>query len=157
MAMAGGATTEIDAEAVEPTPPSAEVTLPVTLLLTPAVVPVTFTEKVHEPPAASDAPERLTRPVPPVAVIVPVPQLPIRPLGVETTRPAGRVSVKSTALSADVELGLPIVKLSEVELFSGIDVAPNDLEIVGGATTVREAAAVLPAPLSTALTLTLLF
>jgi hypothetical protein len=36
------------AEAVPPVPPSVEVTAPVVLFFVPAVVPVTFTEKVQE-------------------------------------------------------------------------------------------------------------
>jgi hypothetical protein len=35
-----------------------------------------------------------------VAVMVPPPQLPVRPFGVDTTRPAGRVSVKPTPVRA---------------------------------------------------------
>src|SRR5260221_10441131 len=46
LAMEGGATTAIDAEAVPPVPPLAEVTLPVVLFLVPPVVPVTLTAKV---------------------------------------------------------------------------------------------------------------
>ena len=47
-AITGGATTMTLAEAVKPVPPSVEVTAPVVLFFWPAVVPVTFTEKVHE-------------------------------------------------------------------------------------------------------------
>jgi len=64
--------------------------------LLPAVVPVTFTEKVHELLVAMVAPDRLMEPDPAVAVMVPPPQLPVSPLGLETTRPAGSASVKPT-------------------------------------------------------------
>jgi hypothetical protein len=99
LAIDGGATTLILAEAVPPVPPCVEVTLPVVLFLVPAVVPVTLTEKVHELLAAIVAPERLMVPDPAVAVIVPPPQVPVRPFGVETTRPVGNVSVKPMPLS----------------------------------------------------------
>ena len=96
MAMDGGATTLIEAEAVPPVPPSFEVTWPVVLFFVPAVVPVTLTEKVQDALAARLAPVRLTLPDPATAVIVPLPQEPVRPLGVETTSPAGNVSLKPT-------------------------------------------------------------
>src|SRR5438477_643455 len=138
MFVAGGgggptATTVTLAEAVPPVPPSTEVTAPVVLFFVPNVVPVTFTPKVHEAPAASVGPARLRLPDPAVAVIVPPPQLPVGPFGVETTRPAGRVSVKPTPVNVEA-LGLVMVKLSEVELFSTMLAVPKDFRIVGGAT-----------------------
>src|SRR5260370_17686317 len=48
LAMEGGETTDSEAEAVPPVPPSVEVTLPVVLFLVPEVVPVTFTAKGQE-------------------------------------------------------------------------------------------------------------
>jgi hypothetical protein len=39
-----------------------------------------------------------------VAVIVPPPQLPVKPLGVETTKPAGNVSLKPIPPSVVVVL-----------------------------------------------------
>jgi hypothetical protein len=48
LAIDGGATTLMLAEAVPPVPPSMEVMLPVVLFFVPAVVPVTFTEKVQD-------------------------------------------------------------------------------------------------------------
>ena len=50
-----------------------------------------------------------------------------------------------------------MVKLSEVEPFSGMLAAPNALMITGGATTVIEALEVLPVPPSVEVTWTLLF
>jgi len=93
-------------------------------------------------------------PDPAVAVIVPPPHLPVRPLGVETTRPAGKVSVKPTPVNVVEPLGLVMVKLSEVELFSTTLPEPKDFAIVGGtiATTVTLADAVPPAPPSTEVT-----
>jgi hypothetical protein len=95
-AIDGGASTFAEAEAVPPVPPCVEVTFPVVLFCNPAAIPVTFTEKVQELLAAIDPPKRLITLVAAVAVMVPVPQVPVRPFGVETTRPAGSVSLKPT-------------------------------------------------------------
>src|ERR1700704_5648251 len=89
LAIDGGATTLMLAEAVPPVPPSVDVTFPVVLFCVPAAMPVTFTAKVHEVLCARVAPVRLITFVPCVAVIVPPPQVPVKPFGVETTRPAG--------------------------------------------------------------------
>jgi hypothetical protein len=104
LAIDGGATTLILAEAVPPVPPSADVTLPVVLFFVPPVVPVTFIENVQELLVARVAPDRVRALVPAVAVIVPLPQLPIRPFGVEITSPTGTVSVKATPLRLCVAL-----------------------------------------------------
>jgi hypothetical protein len=119
------------AEAVPPGPVWVELTLPVVLFFVPGVVPVTFTLKVHEALVASVAPVKLTAPDPAVAVIVPPPQLPLSPFGVETTRPAGSASAKPTPVNVVARLGLSMVKLSEVDPFSGMLAAPKDLEIFG--------------------------
>ena len=104
LAIDGGATTLMLAEAVPPVPPSVDVTFPVVLFCVPAAVPVTFTAKVHEVLAARLAPDKLITFVACVAVMVPPPQLPVRPFGVETTKPAGRVSLKPTPVSVVVVL-----------------------------------------------------
>src|SRR5438105_2264060 len=139
LAVEGGASTFTLAEAVPPVPPSVEVTFPVVLSFCPAVVPVTFTANVQELLAAMLAPDRLITLVPCVAVIVPPPQLPVSPFGVEITRPAGKVSVNPTPVSVVVVLLFWMVKLRLVEPFNGIEAAPNALIITGGATTVIEA------------------
>src|SRR5712672_1201882 len=72
LAIDGGATTARLAEAVPPVPPCVEVIFPVVLVCSPAAIPVTFTESV------------------------PQPHIPLSPLGVETTSPAGSVSVNAT-------------------------------------------------------------
>jgi len=95
LAIAGGATTAMLANAVPPVPPSVEVTALVVLFFAPPVIPVTFTKNVHEVLCARVAPDKLTAPVACVAVIAPAPQLPVRPFGVEMTRPTGSVSVKA--------------------------------------------------------------
>jgi hypothetical protein len=147
LAMLGGATTDRLAEAVPPVPPSVEVTAPEVLSLVPAEVPVTLTENVQLELAARVAPDRLTEPEPATAVIVPAPHDPVSPLGVLTTRPVGRASVKATPVRAVVALLFWTVKVNEVEPPSGIDAAPKALMITGGATTVMVAVAVLPVPL----------
>ncbi len=112
-----GAVTLTLAEAVPPVPPSVEVTFPVVLFFTPALVAVTLTEKVQLPMAVRLPPLRMIVPDPAVAVIVP-PQLPFSPLGVEITRPGGSVSVKPMPVNAVEVLGLFIVKLNAVDPFS---------------------------------------
>ena len=67
-------------------------------------------------------------------------------MGVATSRPAGRLSVNATPVSAMVALELVTVKLSDVEPASPMDAAPKTFEIVGGVATVKFAAAVFPAP-----------
>ncbi len=157
LAIDGGATTLIDAEAVPPVPPSVEVTFPVVLFCVPAAIPVTLTENVQELLAAIVPPLRLITFVPAVAVIVPLPHVPVRPLGVEITRPAGSVSLKPTPVSAVVVLLFWMVKVKLVEPFSGMLAAPNALMITGGPVTVMEALDVLPVPPSVEVTVTELF
>jgi len=157
LAIDGGPTTLIEAEAVPPVPPSTEVTLPVVLFCVPAAIPVTFTENVQELLAAIVPPLRLITFVPAVAVIVPAPHVPVRPFGVETTRPVGSVSLKATPLSAVVVLLFWMVKLRLVEPFSGMLAAPNALIMTGGPVTVIEAFDVLPVPPSVEVTVTELF
>ena len=94
------------AEAVPPVPPSTDVTAPDVLFFVPALVPVTLTLKIHEAFDASVAPVKFTLPEPLVAVTVPPPQLPVRPFGVATRRPAGSESVKPTPLSAAHRVGI---------------------------------------------------
>jgi hypothetical protein len=114
------------------------------------VVPVTLTENVHDDPAAGDAvnvpPDRLILPLPATAVIVPLPQEPVTFGVAATTTPAGRLSVNATPLRVLKVLGLVIVKLSVLLLFSAMLVGLNDLVMVGGLATVRLADAVLPVP-----------
>jgi len=102
-AIAGGATTVMEAFDVLPVPPSVEVTWTL-LFFTPAVVPVTFTDTVQLALAASVPPERLMLPDPATAVAVP-PQVLFNPLGVATTRPAGRLSVKAIPFSVMLAFG----------------------------------------------------
>ena len=133
--MLGGDMTVILAEAVPPVPPSVELIAVVVLFFTPAVVPVTFTEMAHEPPAAIVPPVRLM--VLEFAVAERVPLQVLLALGVlATVKPVGILSVNATPLKLCVVFGLVIVNVRLVLPFSGIVEAPNDLLIVGGATTV---------------------
>src|ERR1051325_10333523 len=92
------------AVAVKPVPPSVDVIAPVVLTCRPAVVPVTFTEKVQDVVAARVAPVSVIRFVPAAAVIVPPPQVPLNPGGVETTRPPGSVSLNPIPVNPDAVL-----------------------------------------------------
>ena len=104
-AIDGGACTLTLVEAVPPVPPSVEVTLPVVLFCSPAAIPVTLIEKVQEPLAAIEPPDKLITLVPAVAVIVPpTPHEPTCPFGVEMINPAGSVSLNATPVSAVVVL-----------------------------------------------------
>ena len=146
LAIVAGVTTVTEALDVLPAPPSVEVTVTL-LFFTPADVPVTFTENVHEVFAARVAPERLMEPEAAIAVIAPPPQEPLRPFGVATIKPAGRLSVNDIPVSGVLFTGgLVMVKLREVEPFSGTVAPPNALVIVGGEATAMVAEAVLPVP-----------
>ena len=104
-----------------------------------------MTDNVQDALEARVPPERLTEPDPATAVAVP-PQVLVNALGVATTKPAGRLSVKAIPVSARVVFGLVMLKVRLVEPFSGMLAAPNDLVMVGGVATVRFAVAVLPVP-----------
>lgn len=95
----GGATTSMLAVAAAPAIPSFVVTVEVVFTHVPAAVPMTLTEKTQDEGAASEAPDRLIVLDPEFAVMVPEKQDPVMPLGVATTKPAGRVSVNDTLLS----------------------------------------------------------
>jgi len=88
---------------VLPVPPSVEVTVTL-LFFTPAVIPVTLTDTVHDALAAKPPADRLADDDPATAVAVP-PQVLLKLFGVAITRPAGSVSVKATPVSAKVVFG----------------------------------------------------
>lgn len=95
-AIIGGATTNKVALPLPPLPPSFELTAEVVLFFTPAVVPITFNDIVHAELAAIIPPDKLI--VPAAAAAVPPHEL-VKPLGEETTRPAGKVSVNPTPVN----------------------------------------------------------
>jgi hypothetical protein len=127
-------------------PPSFDVTALVVLTSVPGAIPLTLTENVQEALEGSVAVASVTLADPATAVIVPPPQLPVSPLGVATTRPAGIVSVNPIPVSVVLPLGFVRLKVSEVVPFSGIDAAPKTLLNVGGPTTVMLAFDVFPVP-----------
>lgn len=133
---AAAAVTVSEAVAELPMTPWAVLTVLVVLVISPVVVAVTFTEKLHEEFAARVAPDRVTKAVPAVAVMDPPSQLPVRPLGVETTRPEGKVSLNPIPVSVVVVFGLLTVKLKEVDPFRGMSAAPKALLRVGGVISV---------------------
>ena len=156
LAITGGATTLMLAEAVPPVPPSVEVMAALTLFCVPAAVPVTLIEKVQNPLAAMLDPDKLITFVPWVAVIVPVQPLGVftNPFGVEITRPAGKVSLNPIPDNGTVLLLLLIVKVKLVEPFRGMLAAPNCFWNAGGPTTVIVSVAAVPAPPSVEFTVT---
>ena len=89
--------------------------------------------------------------------MVPPPQAPATPLGVEIIKPTGNVSLNATPLNAVAEFALLTVKLSEVMPFKGTLAAPNDLMMTGGATTITDALEVFPVPASVEVMVTELF
>ena len=101
-----GPTTTRLAEAMPPFPASFEVMAVVTLFCVPEAVTLTLMENVQDALAVRLAPVRLRLFAPALAVIVPPPQLPVKPFGVEIPCPVGKVSVKPTPLRELVELGL---------------------------------------------------
>jgi hypothetical protein len=128
----GGAATARLAVVLFPVPPLVELTVTL-LFFAPAVVPVTFKLSVQEVPAVSVPPDRLTADEPVAAAAVPV-QVVVKPLGVATTRPVGKLSLNPTPVSDTVfAAGLVIVKASEVVPFTAILGAPNDSAMVGAA------------------------
>src|SRR5215471_15587933 len=110
--------------------------LPVVLLFCPAVAPVTVTEKLQEPPPATDPPLKLIK-LPPLVVTVPPPHAGLLPLA--TVKPAGSVSVKLMPVIPSEALVLVMVNVRLVVPPSGIVAAPKDFIIVGAVATVSEA------------------
>ena len=134
-----------------PLPASLEVTALVVLVTEPAAVLVTLTLKVHDVLGFRIAADRPMLVPPAVALILPPPQEPVRPLpGLETFSPAGNESVKPTPLS-EMELAFMIVKLTVVLPFRGNVETANAVVMVGGPITLTLAVLlVVPGPLSVA-------
>src|SRR5258708_1335717 len=146
LVMVGGVATLMLAVAVLPVPPLVEVTLPVVLTKFPEAVAVMLTVRVQVLLAAMVPPVSEMLPEPATAVAVP-PQVLVRPVGVATTRPAGRVSRKATPVSAAVLApGVGMVEVREVVACSRTSGARQALAIDGGPSTLMLAEAVLPLP-----------
>src|SRR4029077_5994336 len=107
----------------------------VVLFCAPNATPVTVTVIVQLPPAASVPPTKVSV-LPPEITRLP-PQGAVVPLG--AVNPTGSVSVKAMPESGTVAFGFVSTRSRFVVPPSGIDPAPNDLAIVGGATTVTVA------------------
>jgi hypothetical protein len=105
-----------------------------------------LTENEQEPLAAIVPPDKVMLVEPAAAVTVPLPHVPVRPFGVDMTKPAGSASVKATPVIAIDALGLVMVKVSDVDPASPIEAAPNAFVMLGGVATVKFAVAVLPVP-----------
>jgi hypothetical protein len=140
----GGPTTVMLALEVLPVPPFVELTVTL-LFFTPPVVPCTLTTTVQLAPAASVAPLKATEEDPAVAVAAP-PHVLLRPDGVATTKPAGKLSVNAMPFNTEFTLLLVSVKVRLVAPLSGIVAAPNAFVIEGGLITVRVAEEVDRAP-----------
>ena len=84
-----------------------------------------------------------------MVLVVPPQNVVFRPLGVATTRPVGKVSVKAMPYMVTVfAAGLVTTKVKEVVPFTKMVLAPKALLMVGGATTLMLAEPVLPDPSS---------
>lgn len=103
-------------------------------------------------PGAKLAPLNEMLPEPAAAVGVVLHVL-VRPLGVATTNPAGRLSVKAIPLSVWFTLLLEMVKVRLVVPFNGMVVAPNCLVMLGGLMTFKFAEEVESAPVPAAVEL----
>jgi hypothetical protein len=114
----GGASTVIDALAVPPVPPWFELIAPLTLFLTPALVPVRLTITVHEPLAAIVPPLKVSAVSPGFGENVPQGAL---AFGVGATcSPEGKASVKETPVTEAVVFGLVRVNTSVTIPFNGM-------------------------------------
>jgi hypothetical protein len=149
LAIVGGLLTGRVAVATKPEPPFVELTLPVVFVAMPAVLSVTLAVMVQFElaPEGMDPPLRLKLEEPIVAVVKVPPQV-VAP-AVDNVIPDGSVSVTPTPVRAtELAAGLVMVMVIVDVPFNGMPAAlePNPLVIVGGATTVRVALAVVPAP-----------
>lgn len=145
MLIEGGAITVSVSLAVLPVPPLVEETAPEVLFFVPAVVAVTLTLKVQEPPPIIEPPVRETEVAAATGVKVP-PQVLVAPGVAATSVPAGKVSEKATPVSAIRVLGLLMVKVKVVTPPTAIGSGEKFLLMEGGEMTVRVSVAVLPVP-----------
>lgn len=115
-------------------------------IFAPETGPVTSTVNVQVAEAARVAPERVMEVDAAVAVMVPPPHVPLRPFGVATAKPPGRLSVIVTPVAIVVGSGFVTTKVRLIIPFTGIVALPNDFVMVGGFATVMLAIDVLPVP-----------
>ena len=153
--LAGGATTEMLAlVAAAPVPPSVEAGVPAAFEAVPAAVPFTETVTAQDALWASVPPERLMLDAPAFAVTEPL-QVLVTPGVSATTSAAGRLSVNWRPVKSTATLGLFKVNVNVAVPLSGMLEAPNELAMVGAATTVTDGLEVLPSPASEDVTVTL--
>ena len=155
LAIVGGAKTFKVALAVPPAPDSIELTVPVTLFLDPAVVPLTATLIEQEPLDASEPPDKLMLVAAALGANVP-PQVLVAAGTAATSTPGGKLSLIASPLSAKA-FGLVKLSVSVDVPFSGMLVGEKLLATVGAAATVKVAAAVNPVPPSVELTVPVVF
>lgn len=101
------------------------------LALVPPLVPVTFTENEQLLLAGKVKEFMLIVLLPGVAEMA-AEQVPVKPLGVATTKPLGKESLKETFSKSVLAFGLVRLKVSDVVPPTGIVAAPKALAIVGG-------------------------
>jgi hypothetical protein len=113
----------------------------------PAITPVTFTLIVQDVPGDNTAPvpPRLIVLLPATAVIVPV-HVVETPFGVDTTSPAGSVSLNSNPVRITLTFGLANVNVKPVLWLAKTCAAPKVFAMVGTRKTVMLAVPVLPVP-----------
>src|SRR5690349_19565087 len=104
---------KIAAEAGVPGIASLDVTAPVMFVREPTARPllVTLRLKVQLAPEPRLAPPKVMRLPPAGAPMVPPSQVPVSPFGVETSNPAGKVSLNEMPVSDTFELGLVSVNV----------------------------------------------
>ena len=140
-----GASTVMLAVAVPPVtfwkfpPPASKVAemAPVTLVLTPKVAPVTFTENEHELFAGMFNDTRVTELLPGFAATdapLLVTHVPAKPFGNDTTKPLGNASVNVTLISGVVAFVLTTVKVRAVLCPTAISAGLKALTRVGATT-----------------------
>jgi hypothetical protein len=99
---------------------------------------VTLAETVQVPLAGIVPPLRVIDEPPAVAVNVPLPQLPLTPLGVATARPVGRPSVNPTPVNPWPESLLVIVYDNVLVPPLGIELGVNELMMDGAVSASAE-------------------
>ena len=134
-----------------PVPPLVELTWPVVLVATPAVLSVTLAVMVQLEPVGIVAPLRLKLVEETVAPVSVPPSLVthVPPPAADNDIPLGKVSVTPTPVSATVLPDGFVMVIVIVEVpFTGMPAAeePKALAIVGGETTVNVALAAVPVP-----------
>src|SRR5687768_3086943 len=128
-------------EAVFPVPPLVEATAPLVLAYVPTLAAVTLTVTVHDPPADTVPPLRLTLPPFAAAMTVPPEQV-VAPPGVPVfCKPAGYISENATPVRALFRFGFVIVKVSVDVPPARIGFGAKTFEMLGGCKTVKEAEA----------------